>query len=84
MKSSTGEDTSVVRDHDHYTSYNVQAFANLMNTWFDQVSLGAGFGGYDKEIQGVESRIKEATSEGYNFGVSFGLNKTESSPNEEL
>ena len=75
MKSSTGKDTSVVRDHDHYTSYNVQAFANLMNAWFDQVSLGAGFGGYDKEIQGVESRIKEAASEGYNFGASFGLDK---------
>ncbi|MDY6330809.1 MAG: TonB-dependent receptor [Fibrobacter sp.] len=75
MKSSTGEDTSVVRDHDRYTSYNVQAFANLMNVWFDQVSLGAGFGAFDKEIQGIEYRIKEATSEGYNFGVSFGLNK---------
>ncbi len=72
MKSSTGEDTSVVRDHDHYTSYNVLAFANLMNAWFDQISLGASFGAFDKQIQGVESRIKEAASEGYNFGASFG------------
>ncbi len=75
MKSSTGKDTSVVRDHDHYTSYNVQAFANLMNAWFDKFSLGASFGAFDKEIQGIEYRIKETTSEGYNFGVSFGLDK---------
>ncbi len=75
MKSSTGEDTSVVRDHDHYTSYNVQAFANLMNAWFDKISLGASFGAFDKEIQGIEYRIKETTSEGYNFGVSLGLDK---------
>ena len=75
MKSSTGEDTSVVRDHDHYTSYNVQAFANLMNAWFDQISLGASFGAFDKQIQGVENRIKESTSEGYNFGASLGLDK---------
>ena len=75
MKSSTGEDSSVVRDHDHYTSYNVQAFANLMNAWFDQISLGASFGAFDKQIQGVENRIKESTSEGYNFGASLGLDK---------
>ena len=75
MKSSTGKDTSVVRDHDHYTSYNVQAFANLMNAWFDKVLLSASFGAFDKEIQGIEYRIKETTSEGYNFGVSLGLDK---------
>ena len=75
MKSSTGEDTSVVRDHDHYTSYNVQAFANLMNAWFDQISLGASFGAFDKQIQGVENRIKESRAEGYNFGASLGLDK---------
>jgi len=75
MKSSTGKDTSVVRDHDHYTSYNVQAFANLMNAWFDQISLGASFGAFDKQIQGIEYRIKETTSEGYNFGASLGFDK---------
>lgn len=75
MKSSTGKDTSVVRDHDHYTSYNVQAFTNLTNTWFDKISLGASFGAFDKEIQGIEYRIKETTSEGYNFGASLGFDK---------
>lgn len=75
MKSSTGADTSVIRDHDHYTSYNVQAFANLMNAWFDQISLGASFGAYDKEIQGEASRITEATAEGFNFGTSLSLAK---------
>ncbi|MBR6123769.1 TonB-dependent receptor plug domain-containing protein [Candidatus Saccharibacteria bacterium] len=75
MKSSTGKDTSVVRDHDHYTSYNVQAFANLTNAWFDKISLGASFGAFDKEIQGIEYRIKETTSEGYNFGASLGFDK---------
>jgi outer membrane receptor protein involved in Fe transport len=75
MKSSTGKDTSVVRDHDHYTSYNVQFFANLMNAWFDQISFAASFGAFDKQIQGVENRIKESTSDGYNFGVSLGLDK---------
>ncbi len=75
MKSSTGKDTSVVRDHDHYTSYNVQAFANLMNAWFDQVSLGASYGAFDKEIQGETNRIVEATAEGYNLGAIFGLDK---------
>ena len=75
MKSSTGKDTSVVRDHDHYTSYNVQAFANLMHAWFDQISLGASYGAFDKEIQGDENRIVEATAEGYSFGATFGLDK---------
>ena len=75
MKSSTGKDTSVVRDHDHYTSYNVQAFANLMNAWFDQISLGASYGAFDKEIQGDANRIVEATAEGYSFGATFGLDK---------
>ena len=75
MKSSTGADTSIVRDHDHYTSYNVQVFANLMNAWFDQISLGGNFGAFDKEVQGVENRIVETTSEGYNFGTSLGLSK---------
>lgn len=75
MKSSTGKDTSVVRDHDHYTSYNVQAFANLMNAWFDQVSLGASYGAFDKEIQGEANRIVEATAEGHNLGATFGLDK---------
>ena len=75
MKSSTGKDTSIVRDHDHYTSYNVQAFANLMNAWFDQVSLGASYGAFDKEIQGDANRIVETKNEGYNFGATFGLYK---------
>ena len=75
MKSSTGKDTSVVRDHDHYTSYNVQAFPNLMNAWFDQISLGASYGAFDKEIKGDANRIVEATAEGYSFGATFGLDK---------
>lgn len=75
MKSSTGKDTSVVRDHDRYTSYNVQAFANLMNAWFDQVSLGVSYGAFEKEIQGDANRIVEAMSEGYNLGATFGLDK---------
>ena len=75
MKSSTGEDTSIVRDHDRYTSYNVQAFANLMNAWFDQVSLGVSYGAFEKEIQGDANRIVDAMSEGYNFGATFGLDK---------
>ena len=75
MKSSTGKDPSVVRDHDHYTSYHVQAFANLMNAWFDQISLGASYGAFDKEIQGDANRIVEATAEGYSFGATFGLDK---------
>lgn len=75
MKSSAGKDTSVVRDHDRYTSYNVQAFANLMNAWFDQISLGASYGAFDKEIQGDANRIVEATAEGYSFGATFGLDK---------
>ena len=75
MKSSTGKDTTIVRDHDHYTSYNVQAFANLMNAWFDQVLLGASYGAFDKEIQGDANRIVETKNEGYNFGATFGLDK---------
>ena len=75
MKSSTGKDTTIVRDHDHYTSYNVQAFANLMNAWFDQISLGASYGAFDKEIQGDANRIVETKNEGYNFGATFGLDK---------
>lgn len=75
MKGNDGQDTSVIRDHDHYTSYNVQAFANLMKAWFDNISLGVSYGANQKEIQGVEYRIQDAEAEGYNFGASFGLSK---------
>ncbi len=75
MKSSTGKDTSVIRDHDHYTSYNAQVFANLMGAWFDNVSLGASYGASEHEIQGVESRITETMMDGYNWGATFGLDK---------
>ena len=63
MKSSTGTDTSVVRDHDHYTSYNVQAFANLMNAWFDNVSLGVSYGENEHEVQGDAFRITNTLSQ---------------------
>ena len=75
MKSASGNDTSVVRDHDKYTSYNVQAFANWMNFWFDNISLGASYGANEKEIQGTEYRILHTNAEGYNFGSNFGLSK---------
>ncbi len=78
MKSSTGKDTSVVRDHDRYASYNVQAFANLMNAWFDRISLGASYGAFDREIQGDANRIVEASAEGHGFGATFGLDKRNS------
>ena len=43
--------------------------------WFDQISLGASYGAFDKEIQGDANRIVEATAEGYSFGATFGLDK---------
>ena len=75
MKSSTGKDTSVVRDHDRYTSYNALAFANLMNAWFDNVSLGVSYGASEHEIQGKEFRITESKMDGYALGATFGLLK---------
>jgi outer membrane receptor protein involved in Fe transport len=77
MKNSEGNDTSVVRDHDRYSSYNVQTFANWMNAWFDNISLGASYGAYTKEIQGTEYRILSAEAEGYHFGANFGLSKND-------
>ena len=46
-----------------------------MNAWFDQVSVGASYGAFDKEIQGDANRIVETKNEGYNFGATFGLDK---------
>ena len=75
MKSAKGKDTSVVRDHDHYTSYNVQAFANLMNGWFDNVALGLSYGASEHQVQGDAYRITQTMVDGYNFGSTFGLDK---------
>ena len=75
MKSSTGKDTSVIRDHDKYTSYNVAAFANLTRAWFDNISLGASYGANEHEVQGNAYRITETTTEGYGIGANFGLEK---------
>ena len=75
MKDSKGKDTSVVRDHDHYTSYNVQAFAKLMNGWFDNVALGVSYGANEHQVQGDAYRITQAMVDGYSFGSTFGLEK---------
>jgi outer membrane cobalamin receptor len=75
MKSANGKDTSVVRDHDHYTSYNVQAFANLMNGWFNNVALGVSYGANEHEVQGDAYRITQTMVDGYSFGSTFGLDK---------
>lgn len=75
MKNSKGEDTSVVRDHDKYNSYNAQIFANLSNLWFDQISLGASFSGTDHEYQFDEYRILHTRTEGKSYGVNFGISK---------
>ena len=75
MKSSTGNDTSVIRDHDRYTSYNVQAFANWMNFWLDQILIGTSFGANEKEVQGTEYRILHAQSEGQHWGSNIALSK---------
>jgi len=75
IRSSTGKDTMVVRNHDRYTSYNIGAFANVMNGWFDNISLGVNFGAVDKEIEGTYTRIVGTTLEAYTIGSSFGLEK---------
>lgn len=75
MKGSEGQDTSVIRDHDHYTSTNVQAFANLNKAWFDQISLGVSYGATWKEVQGVSYRITETEMNSRSVGATFGLDK---------
>ena len=75
MKGSEGQDTSVIRDHNHYTSTNVQAFANLNKAWFDQISLGVSYGATWKEVQGVSYRITETEMNSRSVGATFGLDK---------
>ena len=77
MKGSEGQDTSVIRDHDHYTSTNVQAFANLNKAWFDQISLGVSYGATWKEVQGVSYRITETEMNSRSVGATFGLDKAD-------
>lgn len=77
MKGSDGQDTSVIRDHDHYTSTNVQAFANLNKAWFDQISLGVSYGATWKEVQGVSYRITETEMNSRSVGATFGLDKAD-------
>ena len=68
-------DTTVTRDHDRYYSYNISPFVNFNNFWFDRISLGAGFGSVDKEIQSNFHRIEDAVMEGWSYGFTFGLEK---------
>lgn len=77
MKGSDGQDTSVVRDHDHYTSTSVQAFATLNKAWFDQISLGVSYGATWKEVQGVSYRITETEMNSRSVGATFGLDKAD-------
>ena len=77
MKGRDGQDTSVIRDHDHYTSTNVQAFANLNKAWFDQISLGVSYGATWKEVQGVSYRITETEMNSRSVGATLGLDKAD-------
>ena len=68
-------DTTVTREHDRYYSYSVSPFVNLNNFWFDRISLGASFGGMNKEIQSTAHRVEDAFAEAWGYGVSLGLEK---------
>ncbi len=68
-------DTTVTREHDRYYSYSISPFVNLNNFWFDRISLGASFGGMNKEIQSTAHRVEDAFAEAWGYGVSLGLEK---------
>ena len=68
-------DTTVTREHDRYYSYSIAPFVNLNRFWFDRISLGASFGGMNKEIQSTAHRVEDAFAEAWGYGVSLGLEK---------
>ncbi len=70
-------DTTVTREHDRYYSYSIAPFVNLNRFWFDRISLGASFGGMNKEIQSTAHRVEEAFADAWGYGVSLGLEKTD-------
>ena len=68
-------DTTVTREHDRYYSYSIAPFVNLNDFYFDRISLGASFGGMDKEIQSTAHRVEDATAEAFGYGLSLGFEK---------
>lgn len=69
-------DTTVTRENDRYYSYSIAPFVNLNNFWFDRVSLGASFGGMNKEIQSTAHRVEKMTMDGDGFGINLGAEKS--------
>ncbi len=70
-------DTTVTREHDRYYSYSIAPFVNMNRFWFDRISLGASFGGMNKEIQSTAHRVEDAFADAWGYGVSLGLEKTD-------
>jgi outer membrane receptor protein involved in Fe transport len=75
MKTESGKDTSVIRDHGAYSSSNANLFVNLKNFWFDKISIGSQYNAQEKEIQGTNSRIAFAEQKNYGYGLTIGVEK---------
>jgi len=69
-------DTVVTRDHARYYSYSVSPVVNLNGYYFDRISVGGSYGAVDQEISSSGHLVENATMDGWSWGASFGVEKT--------
>ncbi len=69
-------DTVVTRDHARYYSYSVSPFVNFNGYYFDRILVAGSYGAIDQEISSSGHLVEKATMDGWSFGTSFGVEKS--------
>jgi outer membrane receptor protein involved in Fe transport len=77
MRSPFQEGLSMKRDHDRFRSLLSGASVRFHKLWFDEVEVEAGYVKTNKEVQGVQTNIQHAESDGATKVLVLSLKKKE-------